>query len=337
MVPLLVSLLGGCEGSGPEGASFVPNGNPASSRDASAADASGSSPEQVVANKGGPRVGGHADSGTSPAQDAGAPTEAALSGATMLVQLTDDTRNKCRLKAVSPGAGGGTALFDCDRHNHVFRRSDGQHFYVKVGKVYAIAADGTPVLKPTECDVAGGVDFDADDRMYYRCTGGTTGDLYRDDQLVSTNVVAEFGGVLDNGLIFYHGFEEYRVLDPDGVELTKYTTPSGWTALEDATTISGNTAYMLWVDNTDSAKPIYVVMKYDDAGFKQVRRITPVEPPPGNFGSGHRLDPSGALYVALDGEVRRYDPDGTSKIVWSISTDVSVQANDELVYYPGAK
>jgi hypothetical protein len=290
-----------------------------------------------VPSTGGPRVGGHADSGTPPVEDAGGVAEKALTGAAMLVQVTYDKRDKCRLVAASPGATGGTVLFDCSRRNHVFRRSDGRHFFVLSGKVYSVAADGTAVLKPTECDVEGGVDFDANDRMFYRCTGGTTGDLYRDDQLISTNVVAEFGGAFDSGLIFYHGFEEYRVLDPDGIELTKYETPSGWTALEDATTISGNAAIMLWIDNTDSAKPMYVVMKYDDAGFKELARITPVEPPPGNFGSGHRLDPSGALYVALDGKVRRYDPDGTSKIVWTKSTDIFVGAGDELVYHPGAK
>lgn len=336
-MPLVVSLLFGCEGSGPDGTSLVPSGNPARSRDAAAADASSRTVERILADRRGSRVGGHADSGAAPETDAGAPTEAALSGAAMLVEITDDKRDKCRLRSVSPGATEGTVLFDCARRNHVFRRSDGRHFFVVSGKVYSIAADGSALLKPTECDVADGVDFDAEDRMYYRCIGGTTGDLYRDDQLVSTNVVAEFGGVFDNGLIFYHGFEEYRVLDRDGIELTKYMTPPGWTALEDATTISGDTAHMLWVDDADSATPVYVVMKYDDSGFKEVRRITPVEPPPGNFGRGHRLDPSGALYVALEGKVRRYDPDGSSEIVWTESADFSVSAGDELVYYPGVK
>lgn len=77
---------------------------------------------------------------------------------------------------------------------------------------------GDDELRPTACNVAGRIDFDADDRMHYRWQGGTTAEMYRDDELAAQNEVAEFQGALDDGRVFVHGVEEYRVLDGNGVE-----------------------------------------------------------------------------------------------------------------------
>lgn len=158
--------------------------------------------------------------------------------------------------------------------------------------------------------------------------------MYRDDQLVAQNEVAEFEGALDDGRIFVHGFEEYRVLGGDGVEVAAFDTPFGWTALEDATTVVGNEAFMLFFDNDDDAAVRYVVMKYGDGGFTELAAYAPEETPPSNFGRGHRVDPTGALFVALEGEVRRYDPDGSSEVAWSDHGGSFVGQYDELVYVP---
>jgi hypothetical protein len=341
---LLFGVFVACGGSGADSVPFVPSG--ASHKRDAGADAS----DDAAAHPGGTHGGAHSaggsgvdgggelgDGGMAPSDDAGAPAAQALAPGTMLVEVKYEKLNKCALQAVSPGKTGRTAPFDCNIRNDVFRRSDRTRFYVLDGKVYSDGALAKPTLVNTACDVAGGVDFDAKDHMAYRCTGGTTADLYLDDTLLAANLVAEFGGVLDDGRIFFHAFEEYNVLAADGSLLENYATPSRFTALEDATTIAGNSATMLWVDNTDDLKPQYVVMRYDDKGFSEVVRLDPKEPPPSNFGAGHRLDPSGALYVALDGKVRRYDPDGSSKIVWNAPPGVSVSSGAELVYFPGTK
>jgi hypothetical protein len=286
----------------------------------------------VGVGAGGDDTGGDEDAGNPTMRpDASTKPTTALdfTPGTVLVQVANKD-GTCSLRVVAQSIATSTPHFPCTNQHHVFRRSDHAWFFSDHGKIYQRKESGDEELA-TKCAISGRFDFDKQNHVYYRCAGGDTGKLYKDDALVIDNAVAEMEGTFDDGRVIYHRKEDFHVIK-GATEESTYHVPFQKTALEDATTVSFNQAFVIYVDHAPQDGQYYDVISYSTAGWKEQSSTRAEEPPPANFGSNLRVTPRGNLFVALDGKVRRYDAvGGKSRIVLMLE---GVTASSELVYYP---
>lgn len=327
LLSCVVALASGCASSDDRPASLGPSSAGGSGGTAAAgAGGSGSDSGSDSGSGGAAGDGGSANDGG--ADEVGSIAD--LPNDSMLVEL-HYAGGDCALFALPPStAGRVTTFYDCYSRDFRVRRTDGGLYYLEDGAIVRYDDPAHPL--DVACKAVAPFDFDAEDHVYYRCVGGTTGPLYRDLTLIAESVVPVVAGVFADGRILWDGWEEYAVMDGQAAELARHETEFGWSTLEYASTILEDRAFLLFNASYVGDDEKYSVFEFGAAGFQQIASFPSIATVPSNFGYRHRFDATGTLYVASDDRVVRYAPDGTSSVLWEVTGD-DLRAGELVHYY----
>lgn len=322
---VLVGCLGlGCE-SEETAAPFAPRGrgegDAGPGSDASAGDAKPTGAGNVT-NAGGAGA-------SDPGKDA--PDGTIQHGGMLAVLELDD--DLCVLHAVWGGKGQIGDAFPCDAESHVFRRSDGAHFYALDGKIWQneTGEDSEVSTKCTRPIVEFG--FDGSGSLYYHCLSGRDSFLYRDDEWIDDNLAGTLLGVMDDGQMLIGTFDEYYVIDRDGKHVSTRESEEEFRTAFDAATVAAKAGHVLLLDNSGGMRARYVTMSYEDGEWTPLSSFEGSGAFGSSTGAEMRVTPEGAVFTIGVDEVWRYAPNGARSVVWSGKSGTLLPYY-ALVYYP---